>query len=89
MPIHTDWKSMAESMSKESKYKAGKIKCRDFTDGSKVCMSSKAWSVFFATINKMGADDTKPRPATINETVFNETVTQVLNELVEWAVKRE
>lgn len=59
MPIHASWKSMAEGMRKT--YAGGKGKCRPFTDGSKVCMSDKAWSVFFATINKMGADETKPR----------------------------
>jgi len=60
MPIHTSWKKMCLSM--KASYKAGKIKCRKFADGTQVCMSEKAWSVFFATINKMGADDTKPRP---------------------------
>lgn len=60
MPIHASWKSMAEGMRKT--YAGGKDKCRPFTDGSKVCMSVKAWSVFFATMNKMGADETKPRP---------------------------
>jgi len=60
MPIHTSWKKMAIGM--RASYKAGKTKCRKFADGSQVCMSEKAWSVFFATINKMGASDTKPRP---------------------------
>ena len=41
--------------------------CRNFTDGSKVCMSKKGWSVFFATINKMKADETKPRPKQTQE----------------------
>ena len=60
MPIHTSWKSMATGM--KTTYKKGKVKCRKFADGSQVCMSEKAWSVFFATISKMGASDTKPRP---------------------------
>lgn len=70
-------------------YKSGEVKCRPFTDGSKVCISKKAWSVFFATINKMGADDTKPRPHRINETVFQETVKEVLRDMIEWIVTRE
>jgi hypothetical protein len=36
-------------------------KCRDFTDGSQVCASEKAWQVFFATMNKNGWDETKPK----------------------------
>jgi len=51
---------MAQGM--RGTYKGGKETCRPFTDGSKVCMSAKAWSVFFATINKMHADETKARP---------------------------
>lgn len=42
--------------------KAGPQKCRSFTDGKKLCMCAKAWQVFFAKVNKMGADDTKPMP---------------------------
>jgi len=76
---------MANNMRKQ--YKAGKVKCRPFTDGTKVCASKRAWSVFFATINKMGADDSKPRPAKINETVFQETVKEYLNDLINWRIK--
>lgn len=49
--------------------------CRDFTDGSKVCMSKKGWNVFFATINKMHADETKPRPKKTQEAT---------DKLIEW-----
>jgi len=56
---------MAEGM--RGTYKVGPVKCRPFTDGTKVCMSKKAWQVFFATINKMGADETKPRPQKTQE----------------------
>lgn len=77
---------MAESM--KPQYKGGKITCRSFSDNSQICMSKKAWNIFFATINKMKADDTKPRPQEINETVFQETVKIVMDEFVEWAVRR-
>ena len=48
---------------------AGSIQCRDFTDGSQVCISKKAWSVFFATLNKRGWSDTKPMPKKTSETL--------------------
>lgn len=89
MPIHTSWKSMAKGMAASKKYKKGTIKCRDFTDGSKVCMAKKAWNVFYASINKMGAKAEKPRPKSINETVFMETVAVVIQEIIEWAVTRD
>jgi hypothetical protein len=74
MPIHTSWKSMAEGMRSVKAYNQGKIKCRPFTDGSKVCMRTRAWSVFFATINKMGADETKPRPQKVKTSESMEKV---------------
>ena len=76
---------MIQNMKKQ--YKSGKVTCRPFTDGSKVCASARAWSIFFATINKMGADDSKPRPEKVNETVFQETVNQYIQSLIEWATK--
>jgi len=65
MPIHVSFKSMARGMGKE--YKEGKVVCRDFTDGSKVCISEKAWSVFFATLNKKGWDESKSMPKSTSE----------------------
>ena len=53
---------MVKSMKGTYCKKGDKTKCRPFTDGTKVCMCAKGWSVFFASINKMGADETKPRP---------------------------
>jgi len=78
MPIHTSWKSMAEGM-RRTYAGQGKTKCRPFTDGTKVCMSQKAWQVFFATINKMGADETKPRP--------HSKSTQESRKVVEWFIE--
>ena len=81
------WKKMAVNM--QSQYKGGSIKCRGFTDGTEVCMSSKGWSVFFATINKSGAKADKPRPKSINETIFQETAKQVVDEMIQWAVEKK
>lgn len=58
--------------------------CRDFTDGSKVCLCKKGWSVFFATLNKHGWDDTKPRPHTVSETIFNQAIEETVKSIVEW-----
>lgn len=85
MPIHTSWKSQAKGMGKTYK---GPTECRKFIDGSQVCISKKAWSVFFATIKKMGAKPEKPRPAKISETVFNETAQSVIEEIIQWATVR-
>jgi len=64
MPIHVSWKSMVKSMLGNSKYckRNPKRKCYPFSDGTRVCGCKGGWSVFFATVNKMGADDTKPMP---------------------------
>lgn len=67
MPINISWKKMALGMKSTYTKKGQSTVCRDFSDGSKVCMSEKGWSVFFATINKMGAKDTKPRPKQTQE----------------------
>ena len=64
MPIHTSWKSMVKAMLGNSKYckKNPKRKCHKFTDGTKVCGCQGGWSVFFASVNSMKADETKPMP---------------------------
>jgi len=61
MPIHVSFKSLAKGMAKQYKGQ-GKVKCRPFTDGTKVCASAKAWQVFYSYLNKKGWDDTKPMP---------------------------
>lgn len=88
MPIHVSWKSEFLGMKKQYCGKSTSGKEYEFSDGTKVTICKKGANVFFASLNKMGADDTKPRPATINETIFNETASQILNELIEWAVRR-
>jgi hypothetical protein len=75
---------MAAGMKKTYCKKGDKLVGRSFTDGSKVRLCSKAWSVFFATIRKHGWKETKPRPRTVNETVFNEAVEVYLDELRAW-----
>lgn len=64
MPIHVSWKSMIKNMLDNFKYckKNPKRKCYDFSDGSRMCGCKGGWNVFFATVNRMGADDTKPMP---------------------------
>lgn len=69
MPIHTSYKSMVRGMAKQYKGQ-GSIKCRPFTDGSKVCASEKAWSVFYATIRKRKWDDTRPMPKSLSSEVI-------------------
>lgn len=86
MPIHTSWKSQAKGMGKTYK---GPTTCRKFTDGSQVCISKKAWNVFYATIKKLGGKPESPRPHKINETVFNETAHKVVEEFIRWATVRE
>lgn len=64
MPIHVPWKSMIKSFLNNKKYckKNSKRKCRKLSDGSRICGCQGGWSIFFATVNKMDADDTKPMP---------------------------
>jgi len=56
---------------------AGKKICRPLQGGKKICVSAKAWSVFYATIRKRhGAGaETKPMPKKVSET---------LEQIVEW-----
>ena len=56
MPISTSYKDMIHNFSSE--YKGGKVVCRKLTDGTSICASQKAWSVFFAYIRKKGLDET-------------------------------
>ena len=65
MPIHVSYKKLIDNFKKE--YKAGETECRDFTDGTRICASKKAWQVFFAYLNKKGWDDTKPIPKELVE----------------------
>ena len=67
-----------------SQYKGGKVKCRDFTDGSTVCATEKAWSIFYATLNKHKWSDTSARSVAVSETVFQQAIEETLKEIVDW-----
>jgi len=88
MPIHISWKKMASGMRKtycgKKDGKGGGPECRKFTDGVPFCMCKKAWSVFFATLNKKGWKDTKPRPKSVTETVFLEAVEDTMTDILHW-----
>lgn len=79
---------MASAMIHNASYckRSPKKKCYKFTDGKKVCGCAGGWSVFFATLNKKGWDDTKPRPKKVSQTVFEEAVQEVFDEILirEW-----
>jgi len=70
---------MAQGMRKQ--YPGKPVKCRDFTDKTKVCMSSKGWSVFFGKVTKLAGKggETKPRPKSVEETYQDE--------IIEWCLK--
>lgn len=70
---------MVKSMLSNASYckRNPKRKCRPFTDGKKVCGCQGGWSVFFATVNKMGADETKPRPK-------KATTQEAVEKILEW-----
>lgn len=72
MPININWKEMIRNMGKQ--YREGKIVCRDLSDGTKVCVSEKAWNVFFATGNKLYGKgfEVKEKPKKVEETISEE-----------------
>lgn len=84
MPIHTTWKSMVKGMKNTYCKKGDKTKCRPFTDGTKVCLCTKAWSVFFATMRKRGWDEGSPRSKKVSETVFNEAIEEIMAGFIIW-----
>jgi len=57
MPVHASYKKMINSMGKT--YKTGKVECKKLSDGSQVCVSEKAWSVFFGWLNKHNKKETE------------------------------
>ena len=64
--------------------KGGSKVCRGFTDGSSVCLCTKGWSVFFATLNKHKWSDTSPRPKSVSETVVKKAIEETVQEFKEW-----
>jgi len=82
MPIHASWGSMIRSFLNNPKYckKNPKRKCHKLSDGKRICGCQGGWSIFFATVNRMGADDTKPIPKSKKK--FNESKT------VDWFINK-
>jgi hypothetical protein len=80
MPINSDWLDMCRSMSKS--YKKGPTKCRDFSNGKKLCMTEEAWNMFFATGTKRyGAGfEMKAHPMGMQETLVDEIVAWYLRD---------
>lgn len=77
MPVHISWLSTIKSMGKTY---PGPKKCKD-VGGKQVCVSQKAWSVFYATGNKRHGSgfETRPVPKKVSETI---------DKIVEWYVNK-
>jgi len=75
---------MARNIINNPKYckKGSKRKSNDFTDGTKLYGCKRGWSIFFATLNKRGWDDTKPRPKKVSETTIMMAVAETIHDLV-------
>lgn len=65
---------MIRSMGKS--YKKGEIKCKDFSDGSRICVSEEAWNMFYATGTKRYGKgfETKPKPKSVEESFIDDIV---------------
>ena len=80
MPIHVSWKSMIQNMLNNPKYrkKNPERKCHKLSDGTRICGPQGGWSIFFATVNRMGASETKPIPKAKKK--FNES--KIINNFI-------
>ena len=58
--------------------------CRSFTDGSSVCLCTKGWNVFFATLNEHKWSDTSPRPKSVSETMIEDAIEETVQNIVDW-----
>lgn len=61
-------------------------KTMGFTDGSSMKVCAKAASVFYATMNKKGWSYGKARPKKVTQTVYEEAVQEITDEMaiMEW-----
>jgi len=61
-------------------------KTMGFTDGSSMKVCAKAASVFYATMNKKGWSYGKARPKKVTQTVYEEAVQEIADEMaiMEW-----
>lgn len=71
---------MIRNMLNNPKYckKNPERKCHKLSDGKRICGCQGGWGVFFATVNRMGADEKNPIPKSKKK--FNESKT------VEWFI---
>lgn len=56
---------------------------RDLSDGTKIGMCKRGWSIFFATMRKKGWDEKKSMPE-VNETAFLVAVEETKGDFLSW-----
>jgi hypothetical protein len=71
---------MIKGMGKQ--YPGSPKKCRKMSDGKDVCISKKAWNVFFATVTKRYGSGAEEKPKTKK---VEETDTDYL---IKWYIRR-
>lgn len=74
MPIHGSWKSMIRGLGKQH---PGEKECR-LVGGDTICVSKKAWSVFYGYIKEHNLNEKTKMPHKIEES---------LDIMVEWYVR--
>jgi len=84
MPINTDWKSMIANMRSQYCSKGETAVSRDMSDGSKISICKKGWSVFFATMRKHGWKETEPHPKTMTQETIAAAIEDGKNEIINW-----
>ena len=88
MPIHTSWIKMIKGMG--TQYPGSKV-CRKLASGKQICVSKKAWSVFYGKINKMygaGADaKAMPKKTATKKTKKVEETIENPNDWINWYMK--
>lgn len=77
MPIHTSWLSMIRGMGRTYK---GKKVCRPVKGGKQVCVSKKAWSVFFGTVTKRYGQGAEAK-------VMPKKTQETMEQIAEWYVE--
>lgn len=68
--------------------KVSGVVSRDMSDGSKIGMCKKGWSVFYATLRSKGWDETKPHPKNTTQETINQAITETKNNIVKWFEKQ-
>jgi len=77
---------MARNIINNPKYckKGSKRKSYDFADGTKLYGCKRGWSIFFATLNKQGWSDTKPRPKKVSESTVMMAIAETVYDMVKY-----